>query len=152
MQEVKTEGKYIKCSKCGTENFVDPHCELLPENYECDECGKKLAEEAAKATAEVEVAAKFEAFKAKNEILEEDGPEGIKYIIARTAATKEEAVEYAERFARADSFQPIMELSFLNGMLDGIRTMRRELAKLGPMYGKALVIADKLSGLIRARM
>lgn len=33
----------LKC-ECGWETAIDPFCELPPEAYNCDECGKSLAE------------------------------------------------------------------------------------------------------------
>lgn len=70
------------------------------------------------------------------------------YVVSRRTDKAEVAVNYVQRFSNMDSFDRMMGLCFKEGMAEAVRAYRRELAKLGPMYGKALEIGDKLLAVI----
>lgn len=66
------------------------------------------------------------------------------YIVSRLTEDKLEALNLAERFEKLDAFDRLMARAFLEGMLDGIKTYRGQIGKLGPLYKKAHNVGTSL--------
>lgn len=79
----------------------------------------------------LEVEKLFSKFIADGKLAVEDTPDGPKYLIARFTLDKEEAVAIVERLDMISHFDRIKQICFVNGMVDGITTYRREIRKLG---------------------
>lgn len=69
-----------------------------------------------------------------------------KYIVARSTLDKEEAVAVVERLDQVHQFDRIKQTCFVNGMVDGIETYRKQIIKLDKPLGmeKALKIGEGL--------
>lgn len=99
----------------------------------------------------MDVGAAFDALVAAGKVeVFSDGEGGEVYIVSRKTNLKLEAVKFAERFEKMDSFDLFIALAFQEGMQDVLKTVRRELMKLGPMYGKAVIkVVDPLARWIK---
>lgn len=68
-----------------------------------------------------------------------------------TLTNRTDALKLVERLEKIQDFDRLMRLMFTNGMVEGITTYKKQLAGLGPMYDKALLIGRQLLNLIAAR-
>lgn len=75
--------------------------------------------------------------------------ERVYFARSESSSGKAEVVRAAEHFEKMVGFRDMMARSFRSGIADGVSAYRKELAKLGPMYGKALKIGDRILEVIR---
>lgn len=74
-----------------------------------------------------------------------DPEDPTKYVIARFTRDKAEAVLMGERIDQLHAWDLLKSVCFVNGMIDGIQTYKREVSKLGPLkYEKALGVGNLL--------
>lgn len=60
----------------------------------------------------------------------------------------EELVELVERVEKAEAFPRMLQLAFFNGMVDGITQYKKQISKLGTIYGKAVKLGDRLLSIL----